>query len=103
MERGEYERLAAVEERMWWFRGLHANLVAAWCAGGWAATPPQPALLDVGCGTGGFLKRLAAEFPRARAFGLDRDAGAAATARRKSDRPGCLGDAAAGPFGDGRL
>ena len=29
MERGEYERLAAVEERIWWFRGLHANLIGA--------------------------------------------------------------------------
>ena len=25
----EYQRLAASEERMWWFRGLHANLIAA--------------------------------------------------------------------------
>ena len=28
MERGEYVRLAAAEERMWWFRGLRANLLA---------------------------------------------------------------------------
>ena len=50
VERGEYERLAAVEERMWWFRGLHANLHRrAWRH---AAGAPRR-LLDAGCGTGG--------------------------------------------------
>ena len=29
MERGEYERLAAVEDRMWWTRALRRNLRAA--------------------------------------------------------------------------
>jgi SAM-dependent methyltransferase len=98
MERGEYERLAAVEERMWWFRGLHANLLAAWREAGRAAA--QPDVLDVGCGTGGLLKRLVGEFPVTHAFGLDLDAGAAATAWRKSACPVCVGDAAALPFAD---
>jgi len=98
VERSEYERLAAVEERMWWLGGLHANLLAAWRQ---AAAVKRPAVvLDAGCGTGGFLKRLAAERPDCAAFGLDLDAGAAAAARAKSARPVCIGDVAALPFRD---
>lgn len=82
MERREYERLAAVEERGWWFRGLHANLIRAWqsrdTAGGDAI------LLDAGCGTGGLLTRLAEAAPTARRYGLEFDPGAAETARDKS-------------------
>ena len=96
MERAEVERLAAVEDRHWWFGGLHANLLAAWRAG--AAAEERPALLDLGCGTGGFLARLAAALPKARLYGLDRDAAAAALARGKSGALITVGDAAAAPF-----
>jgi len=92
MEAREYEKLSAVEERMWWFRGLHANLLAA---GGGAGV-----LLDAGCGTGGFLAKLAAQAPAARCFGLDLDAGACALARRKSGRPVAVGSVDALPFAD---
>ncbi len=78
MERGEYVRLAAAEDRMWWFRGLHANLLAAL-----AETPAPRRLLDAGCGTGGLLARLAAALPEATLVGLELDAGAASLARGK--------------------
>lgn len=78
MERGEYVRLAAAEERMWWFRGLHANLLAALAE----AAPPRR-LLDAGCGTGGLLVRLGAALPETVLVGLELDAGAAALARAK--------------------
>ena len=82
MERREYESLAAVEERGWWFQGLHANLIRAWqdrCA------PARDAvLLDAGCGTGGLLTRLAEAAPLARRYGIEFDPGAAETARDKS-------------------
>jgi len=78
VERGEYVRLAAAEERMWWFRGLHANLLAAL-----AAAPAPRRLLDAGCGTGGLLARLAAALPETVLVGLELDAGAAALARGK--------------------
>ena len=82
MERREYERLAAVEERGWWFRGLHANLIRAWQE---RSSPARDGvLLDAGCGTGGLLTRLAEAAPWARRYGLEFDPGAAETARDKS-------------------
>ncbi|HEY3918224.1 MAG TPA: methyltransferase domain-containing protein [Stellaceae bacterium] len=82
MERSEYERLAAVEERGWWFRGLHDNLIRAWRRS--SSADKNPVLLDAGCGTGGLLTRLALAAPRARCYGLELDPAAAATARDKS-------------------
>jgi SAM-dependent methyltransferase len=82
LERAEYERLAAAEDRMWWFRGLHANMLAALPR----ARRPR-AVLDAGCGTGGLLARLAAACPEAELLGIDIDRGAAALARRKSGHP----------------
>ena len=82
MERREYKRLAAVEERGWWFHGLHANLIRAWQERSSAAS--EAVLLDAGCGTGGLLARLAEAAPRARRFGIELDPGAAETARDKS-------------------
>ena len=93
MERREYERLAAVEDRMWWFRGLHANLLAV----GIDATGT---VLDAGCGTGGLLVRLAAALPDARAIGLDSDEGACAMAQAKSGGAVVAGSVAAMPFAD---
>jgi SAM-dependent methyltransferase len=79
MERGEYVRMAAAEERLWWFRTLHAQLLAAL-----AAAPAPRRLLDAGCGTGGLLARLRAALPGTLLVGLELDAGAAGVARDKS-------------------
>ena len=70
MERSEYERLAAAEERMWWFRGLHANLVAALARRD--APHAARSVLDAGCGTGG-LPRCASRsaLPDATLIGID--------------------------------
>jgi len=95
LERSEYERLAAVEERMWWFAGLHANLVAAL-----AGTRAPRRVLDAGCGTGGLLARLAAAFPEARLAGLDLDAGALRLARDKACAALCRGSIDRLPFAD---
>lgn len=86
---------------MWWFRGLHANLLAAWRAAGDAA--PEPRLLDAGCGTGGLMLRLAAALPAASVLGIDIDAGAAAMARDKSGCAVCVASSAALPFADASL
>lgn len=100
MNRSEYERLAATEERMWWFLGLHANLLSAWRGAAARAAASPPVMLDAGCGTGGFLARLAAALPGAMLFGLDRDLGACATARERSGQPICAGSIDALPFAD---
>ena len=81
---------------MWWFRGLHANLLAALAASG---APRR--VLDAGCGTGGFMARLAAEFPRTAVIGLELDAGAVLLARAKTGGALCRGSIDLPPFADG--
>jgi SAM-dependent methyltransferase len=98
VDRAEYEKLAEVEEGMWWFRGLHANLVAAVPKG----LPAGP-LLDAGCGTGGLLKRLGAAFPERPVLGLDYDGFACALAQRRSGAPVCRGSVNDLPFADASL
>lgn len=99
MERAEYERLAAVEGRGWWFRGLHGNLIAAWRR---AAQPNSDlALLDAGCGTGGFLSRLKRVLPQARCVGVELDPLAAATARAGSGTAIAVASITALPFAPG--
>jgi SAM-dependent methyltransferase len=96
VERIEYERMHAVEDRMWWYRGLRALVVqelARACAG----APPGP-LLDAGCGTGGMLARLGPD-----AFGVEYDVRAAALAGTKSGRPVACGSVNQMPLGAGLL
>ena len=93
MERGEYERLAAVEDRMWWARALHRNLRAAAAP---FAVAPGARLLDVGCGTGGFLATLA----HRASFGFDRDGFACRLALGKGRRPVAQGSVDDLPFRD---
>ena len=81
MERGEVERLAEAEERMWWFRALHRNLIRLFRAT--ARDGGSERLLDAGCGTGGFLARLGNARPGAFCAGIDRDALACRFARGK--------------------
>jgi SAM-dependent methyltransferase len=96
MERREYERLAAVEERGWWFRGLHANLIRAWQRR--TKNTASAILLDAGCGTGGLLTRLGHAAPSAQRFGLEFDPGAAETARDKSGATLMVGSILAPPL-----
>lgn len=99
MEAKEYERLARAEDAMWWFRGLHANLLTTLRR----ERATVVSILDAGCGTGGLLARLAAAFPGVRAVGLELDPGAAGMARRKSGCPVCVGSVERMPFADGRF
>ena len=100
MERSEYYKLDRLEDRMWWFAANHRNLLAL----SWLLVPleadGQP-ILDAGCGTGGFLARLAARYPSRTLFGLDADALAYGRATAKSTRPVCVGSINALPFPDG--
>ncbi len=102
MERTEYQKLHDVEDEMWWFRGVHANLLAAfqWCAAG--ANVDRP-LLDAGCGTGGLLARIGRELPGRTAIGLDVEPAACSAARAKSRCAVCVGSANSLPFADRSL
>lgn len=53
MESGEYVALDRLEERMWWYRGLHRQMAAALRR--LLTELPAGPILDAGCGTGGIL------------------------------------------------
>lgn len=100
MERREYELMAAVEDRLWWYRGLRAlaaELFAHHAAGG-----PQPTL-DAGCGTGGLLAWLVEARSRSAPVGLEYDPMAAGIATAKSGRPVAVGSVNEMPFADRTL
>ncbi len=99
MEREEYERLAALDRRLWWFHGLHAEIVGALGRhGDWSR---QERVLDAGCGTGGLLVSLRDRMPAMELFGLELDAIAASVAQSASGRPIAGGSVNQLPFGDG--
>jgi SAM-dependent methyltransferase len=93
----EYSLMDAAEDGMWWYRALHAQALAA--LPGSAAALPGP-VLDAGCGTGGFLARLARARPGLPAMGIEYNPGAAARARAKSGLPVAVGSVNALPFAD---
>ncbi len=55
MEAEEYALMDAVEDRMWWYRALHAMVLRALIR---TPAPPGLPLLDAGCGTGGLLRSI---------------------------------------------
>jgi SAM-dependent methyltransferase len=75
VEADEYALMDAAEEAMWWYRAMHAQAAAA--------LPEAGSLLDAGCGTGGFLARLA----RPDAMGVEYNPAAAKRAAEKSALP----------------
>lgn len=102
MERAEYERMHAVEDRMWWYRGLHtlaAQLLVRSLARSGAAGP----VLDAGCGTGGMLARLGPAVAGHPTLGLEYDEIAAGLAAAKAGRPVAAGSVNEMPLGDGTL
>lgn len=68
METAEYHKLAQVEDSMWYFRALHAHAADLIRAHHPAASG---ALLEAGCGTGGFIRNASQWFPKLRFFGID--------------------------------
>jgi SAM-dependent methyltransferase len=102
LERAEYERMHAVEDRMWWYRGLRM-LVAAELARGLRDSPAVGPILDAGCGTGGMLARLGAAVAGRPTLGLEYDGVAAALASAKAGRPVAAGSVNEMPVGDGTL
>ncbi|SRR5579883_613307 len=97
MERAEYERLAALDRRLWWFRGLHAQIAGALERGGERSLEDR--VLDAGCGTGGLLVSLRDRIAVA-LFGIELDEIAAAVARSASGLPVAGGSVNQLPFPD---
>jgi SAM-dependent methyltransferase len=77
MERTEYGLMDEAEDRMWWYRALHARLSDLL-----SETTGQ--VLDAGCGTGGFLAVLRRQRPDLIRFGIEWDPIAALRSRQKS-------------------
>jgi SAM-dependent methyltransferase len=99
VERSEYDKLDRVEDRMWWFAGLHRNLLMlAERAPLRAANLP---IMDAGCGTGGLLAHLAESYADTAVLGLELDPEACRRAALKSTRPVCAGSVNQLPFADG--
>jgi SAM-dependent methyltransferase len=96
MNREEYTRMYAVEPLLWWYRGLHANLLTML-----SRTRPGSRLLDAGCGTGGFLFRLREAAPQFEPVGIDIEPLAARLARERSERRICVGSVGSLPFPPG--
>jgi ubiquinone/menaquinone biosynthesis C-methylase UbiE len=67
MSPDEYPKLAAVEDRMGYFRALHGHVEQALVR----QLGADAAVLDAGCGTGGLIRRLAPLHPGWRWTGLD--------------------------------
>lgn len=91
MEAAEYSLMDAEEDRMWWYRALHARLCDA-------LQGTSGRVLDAGCGTGGFLARLHARRPDLDRFGVEWSPSAAPRARDKSGASITRGSVNALPF-----
>ena len=96
MESQEYDLMDAVEHQLWWYRALHAHLIAA-------LSDVQGRVLDAGCGTGGFLARLSAARPDLALEGLEFDGDAAERARGKTQAVITQGSILAMPYARGRF
>lgn len=98
MHLDEYRKLAAVEDRMWYFAALHRRR-AEWLG---RLLPRGPArVLDAGCGTGGFIRVLRAVRPEWTVAGVDQSALACALARERTGAEIAEGSVTALPYGDG--
>jgi len=100
MEPAEYDRMAALEASLWWYRALHVQLLERLALAG---LREQARLLDAGCGTGGFLTRLKAARPDLSPEGLELDMRAASIARGKTGLTITEGSIAEMPYRSSRF
>ena len=64
MQPEEYEIMYRVEDQHWWYATLHQLALHHLSA----SAPAHPLLLDIGCGTGGLMRRCVEDYT---AYGLD--------------------------------
>lgn len=92
----EYQRIHSLEDTHWWYRSLHA-LARLHVA---RARIASPVLLDVGCGTGGFMSGLGSDLHR---YGVDMHPEALRFARSRPGLSVCRATAERLPFPDARF
>jgi SAM-dependent methyltransferase len=93
MEAAEYALMDEAEDRMWWYRALHARLCDR-------LSGTTGEILDAGCGTGGFLTVLHRQRPDLIRFGVEWDPTAALRSRQKSGAMIANGSVNLLPFAD---
>ena len=81
MHPGEHEAMARVEHDHWWYRSLRELLLRLLADSG---LPPEPAVLDAGCGTGANLQLLHRTLRPSYLGGFDVSEEALVIARRKA-------------------
>jgi trans-aconitate methyltransferase len=99
MEPGEYDTMARVEDRYWWYRALRRRVAAALRAEVGAERPRR--ILDVGCGTGANASALRASFPASTVVAVDIAEAALRHARRRGAATFTQASANALPFREG--
>ncbi len=93
MEPAEYALMDAAENAMWWYRALHARLLAA-------LVDVHGDVLDAGCGTGGMLAWLRVARPDLGLTGVEWSEPACRRAAAKSGAPIVRGSVNALPLTD---
>jgi len=96
MDGQEYSKMEELEGTMWWYHGLHANVLDALAR----YKTGFNTLLDAGCGTGGVLQLVKRHYPEAKLHGLDLSEQACIAARAKSGAEVLLGSVDALPHSD---
>lgn len=79
MPRAHFESLDKLESTYWWHANRH-KLAMAWLR---PLRLNSPSILDLGCGTGGFLEKVAQELGARRTVGVDASASAVEFSREK--------------------
>lgn len=95
MDPGEYHKMAAAEDNMWYYRALHGHIGRAVEAIGGTGR-----LLDAGCGTGGLMQYLHRQSPQLQLTGVDLSELACTYARRRNCGEVIQADLTALPLGD---
>ncbi|HLK12257.1 MAG TPA: class I SAM-dependent methyltransferase [Candidatus Binatia bacterium] len=99
METALYSRIYAIEEHYWWSAGTRA-IFHEWLARALGQGSLRPLLLDVGCGSGIFVKELASV---GTVHGMDVSPEAIALSHQRGIELLCLGTAERLPYASGRF
>jgi predicted TPR repeat methyltransferase len=98
MEAPEYEAMRIAELTHWWYRALHREVIFHL-----RRQPRMECVLDLGCGTGGTMTRLAEALPKLTCVGMDYSTLALEACQRRGFSALVQGDAKCLPFGSERF